>query len=242
MAIAVVTPAVEVPEHTTLSRFVLNRLDDPSLEIFFTETKDGWQDVRVLGGEDCDEDGLFETVILAQSTPGAAPVAAGRKLYDANKTLLATITAVEPAVPTVENPLPAGTNAVRASLDTPLASAAPRGVLMPYINGFGNRAHVNIRDGRNYALTLRSTVPAERARMQQALVEIHVEAVLTVLGALGITGASQADVTGAIIALAGQGVNIESMIASALERIELDRRAGTFQPLTSGQAPLPAAA
>lgn len=142
--------------------------------------------------------------------------------------------------PQEEVSLLAGYELNRATLQlrSNFAKATPvlNGDGTPRTNVLGMPEHTIIPDGKKWALQLSTTIPAELERMNALLTSILATAIRAGVDQLGLT-ATDAAIQAAAIALGQAGKSIESMIAQAMEQMELDRRSGAFTPTILGDAP-----
>jgi hypothetical protein len=99
-------------------------------------------------------------------------------------------------------------------------------------NILGMVQHRPVRGGRRWELVLSSDDDVQRGRIEQMMGAAMFAAVKAGLEALEVEKTDQ-EIMGAVMALQAEGVNIDSILASQAESLELDRRAGgiPIQPM-----------
>lgn len=215
MAIAPESPALEIPTGTAVSRFVVDRLGAaPSLTVTMADTVED-----VVAGD-------VVTMIPALDFDAAAPTYRGMEVQFAFLITTAVF----------------GLNVVRASTGQVVGSILGGSGRMVYFNvatsldlsgetvtlrrrnPFGVPALRKAKESPERHLSLQTADPAQFTRMATLMITAHVRAVLAVLPGLGVD-ASPSAVQAAVL---GASDNLESILASEFETLELERRAGTF--------------
>lgn len=209
------------PEFTTVGRYIMNRLGEPSLLVEFVETRRAWKPVRVLQARDDDQDGMFEVLVLKTDQH----VEVGTIMYSGD-TLVGTVVSV--SKPTLYQ---------EAVVSVGLPNSAEIDLRTRELNKFGNE--MQLPGGRSWTYYLSATQPAHLQLMQRALGRIAVTVVATALAKLRVNK-SQAQVEDAIADMAADGDTLDAVIAEELENFELDRRSGAWLPedgTTNGDVP-----
>lgn len=229
-----IAPNNEAPKYTVLSKYEVYRIGAfPSATATFTECVydlDG--PAIVQSATDLDEDGLLETL----SIPGLVGVGGlvGRKLCYADSTEIGRIATA------VVSEIAPGVSTVTITLVTPPTvdlTGARIGVckVMPV----GTPVYRRARGGKEWSIRLDGANGVAMQRMIQMLGAIYFVAAKSVIVALGVSK-TDAEIVGALNALAANLVNIDGIFAAQGETLEQDRRTGALHPSITvlGDAPV----
>lgn len=91
-------------------------------------------------------------------------------------------------------------------------------------NAFGVLALRKAKDSTERTLMLRTNIPDQFMRMATVMITAHIRAVLAALPGLGV----EATLQQVQLAVLGASDNLESILASEFEQLELERRTHTF--------------
>lgn len=226
MSIAVVN-TTEAPEQTTVGSFSIQRLGVyPSMTVTLVETVADRCIDTVTGMVLADPavPGVFSGVTL--STASVEGIV-GQPVTKPDATVVGTVDSVSVTLP--------GPTVATQVLFTTTTTEDLTGVTLTIQrkNTFGVDALRGARQGRMYDLMLTSTDSAQLSRMQQLMGSAHVKAVMVTLAQLGVSK-TVAEVQAAVMAASD---NLESILATEFEGLELERRGGTFVGRSVGNVP-----
>jgi hypothetical protein len=220
MAFGVAPDAVVSPQYTTVSSYSISRLGNPVLRVRYAETALQWITIPIDLAEDLDSDGHYETLHTTDSN-----VAVGVELFDTAGNSVGVVTSYSNGVATLVGPA--------------MPTSAPASLCIPLQNAFGAQIQKLVPRGREYELQLAGDNAQQSAKMQALLIEVTVNMAMLVFAQMNHT-ATVEDVQAAVIALAQAGNNIDSIIGTVMEGLEISRRAGELPYVTTvGAAPAP---
>ena len=206
----------EVPQHTTVGAYTVQRLGvAPSFSVTMVETVDDLWSATVTEMVPCGTPGEYAGVRVPMSDFSGL---VGQPVLLADSTEVGVVASVAMAPSQLLFSTPVTTDYTGQTLH------------VQRLNAFGIPAHRAARQGVNRTLSLSSANADQFTRMQQLMGAAHVNAVLVVLAALGISK-TPAEVQAAV---ASASDNLESILATQFEQLELERRAGTFVGLPMG--------
>lgn len=217
----------DLPERTTFAGFHLNRLGQHQVVIAeYQETRDDWLVGPVVATlPDTEPDvTLRDTVQVATCQYVPSLVGADVTRTDTS-VVVGTVSAHDTTLGTLTFAAAPGVDLTGVELKVQAR------------NDFGVPVQRVAQDGRAWTLTLYSGEPTQYARLVQMQMEIFIDAVTAGLTALGVSKTA-AEIQTAVVGLLQSGVNVESMIATAFERLEQDRQAGNISVPTDGTPPV----
>lgn len=236
------------PKFALVSSYTVNRIGKyPMVNVAYMECNYLLGSTLVISAsEDLDADGLAE-VLTVQDLGTASLV--GHVLADKSSNDVAVITAFERVEVTPETTTTDGagvtvttpaTYAAKLTLSVGL-SAAQLAVPMAVVEKMpvGTNAYANAPDGAQWNISLYGSNPLAMQEMGNLLGGAYFAAAKAIIAQLGLT-ATDAQILGAIQALAAQGTNLDGFLAQQGEALEAKRQAGTL-PFASimGVAPKP---
>jgi hypothetical protein len=224
MSFAVATTN-ETPQATTVAGFTLVRVGAvPALSVRYVESvQDVIEDVIQVMVPELDIEGAPTGSFSGCVSPRVAQSSGllNQELFVAGQAV-ATVEALSPGNGTVHFAQPSAAD---------LTGETVRGVCK---NVFGTTGLRPSAFGRAWELSLTADKPLQRQRMMQLMGSAHVKAVLAVMQVLGVSKTVD-EVVAAVMACPD---NLESLLATEFEALELGRRDRSFTDLgVAGNAP-----
>lgn len=217
----------EIPDASTVARYLIDRLpENPQFGVDYVETKFTFETpVVVDSATDANADTKHETITV-EAWQGRTDLVGKMLIRAADHTDIVRV---------VDFDAETGEVTLSLALKEDLTGVE---VTLKRRNQFGALILRHANEGRRWSLTLGSEQPDDFARMRQMLGEVFFVAVKEWLTEVGETGYTDNDIEAVINSLALKQRHIDAFITEALERVEMDRRAGTFSPATvTGNAP-----
>lgn len=217
----------EMPEQSTVARYLIDRLPvNPQFRVDYAETVHMLEDAVVVDeATDANSDRRFETVTV-EAWQGRKDIIGKELIRASTREPITRITDFDAETGEVTLALP---------LEEDLTGVE---VTLRQYNQFGSTLLRRADEGRQWSIHMGSEQDDDFARMAQMLGEVYFVAVKTWLAEVGESGYTDNDIRAVVQSLAKKQRHIDAFITEALERIELDRRAGNFQPASVvGNAP-----
>lgn len=230
----------DAPKFTVVSAYGVSRLGRaPSATVALSEVAYSFTaQATVDSTEDLDGDGLHEVLHIGGFGNLSAAGLVGKPLALPDSTDLGLVAAATSVVVTPAQTDASGAVLTPAVLSMTLTMGTPspadlagQTIGLVLTNSFGGPVYRHPTRGREWTLCLNGSNPADFARMQQAMGTILATALTEGLRVMEIE-ATPERIQDAVVALAGQGITIDSIWSDVAQQIELARRAGTYVPST----------
>lgn len=226
-------PTRVLPKFVLVSEYTVRRMGKfPSVTVRYTECSFlKSAPLAALAVEDLDQDGLFETITIADATSLGMGSLVGHIVSDLDDNALTTITATEQVVATPEERDENNVVTRAATYTTKITLAA--GLTQAKIDaGFavvdrmpvGTTAYMPTPGGRTWEITLYGNNALAMTEMGNLLGGAYFMASKALIAKLGVAS-TDAEILAAIQALAAEGTNIDGMLGQQGEALEGKRQA-----------------